>query len=117
MTATDPGSGRPQPDAVGLLCADASVRGTVVAELRKRYGFSKFIIVVPSIAIYEGVIKTEEITRSHFRSLYDNEPVTLIPYDGSRLSRVRIFATSTQCDTYGSPDERVCPSCARSLYR
>jgi type III restriction enzyme len=67
-----------------------------IYELRKRYGFSKFIIVVPSIAIYEGVIKTEEITREHFRSLYDNEPVTLIPYDGSRLSRVRIFATSTQ---------------------
>jgi type III restriction enzyme len=67
-----------------------------IYELRKHYGFSKFIIVVPSIAIYEGVIKTEEITREHFRSLYDNEPVTLIPYDGSRLSRVRIFATSTQ---------------------
>ncbi|HEY0080664.1 MAG TPA: DEAD/DEAH box helicase family protein [Pyrinomonadaceae bacterium] len=67
-----------------------------IYELRKRYGFSKFIIIVPSIAIYEGVIKTEEITREHFRSLYDNEPVTLIPYDGTRLSRVRIFATSTQ---------------------
>jgi len=67
-----------------------------IYELRKHYGFSKFIIVVPSIAIYEGVIKTEQITREHFRSLYDNEPLTLIPYDGSRLSRVRIFATSTQ---------------------
>src|SRR6266496_4237524 len=67
-----------------------------IYELRKRYGFSKFIIVVPSIAIYEGVIKTEEITREHFRSIYDNEPVTLIPYDGSRLSRVRIFANSPQ---------------------
>jgi type III restriction enzyme len=67
-----------------------------IYELRKRYGFSKFIIVVPSIAIYEGVIKTEEITREHFRALYDNEPVTLIPYDGSRISRVRNFATSTQ---------------------
>jgi type III restriction enzyme len=67
-----------------------------IYELRKRYGFSKFIIIVPSIAIYEGVIKTEEITRAHFRSLYDNETVTLIPYDGSRISRVRIFATSTQ---------------------
>ena len=67
-----------------------------IYELRKRYGFSKFIIVVPSIAIYEGVIKTEQITREHFSSLYDNESVTLIPYDGSRLARVRIFATSTQ---------------------
>ncbi len=67
-----------------------------IYELRKRYGFSKFIIVVPSIAIYEGVIKTAEITKGHFSSLYDNESVTLIPYDGTRISRVRIFATSTQ---------------------
>lgn len=67
-----------------------------IYELRKHYGFSKFIIIVPSIAIYEGVRKTVEITREHLRSLYDNEHVTLIPYDGSRLSRVRNFATSTQ---------------------
>jgi type III restriction enzyme len=67
-----------------------------IYELRKHYGFSKFIIVVPSIAIYEGVRKTADITREHLRSLYDNEHVTLIPYDGSRLSRVRNFATSTQ---------------------
>jgi type III restriction enzyme len=67
-----------------------------IYELRKRYGFSKFIIIVPSIAIYEGVIKTEEITKAHFSSLYDNESVTMIPYDGTRLSRVRIFATSPQ---------------------
>jgi type III restriction enzyme len=85
-----------------------------IYELRKRYGFSKFIIVVPSIAIYEGVIKTEEITRGHFRSLYGNEPVTLIPYDGSRLSRVRIFATSTQAqillmtiDTFNSKSNNL----------
>jgi len=67
-----------------------------VYELSKRYGFSKFIIIVPSIAIYEGVKKTEANTRSHFESLYDNEHVALIPYDGSRQSRVRNFATSTQ---------------------
>jgi type III restriction enzyme len=67
-----------------------------IYELRKHYGFSKFIVIVPSIAIYEGVRKTSEITREHLRSLYDNEHVTLTPYDGSRLSRVRNFATSTQ---------------------
>ena len=37
-----------------------------IYELFQRYGFTKFIIVVPSIAIYEGVRKTEEITRYHF---------------------------------------------------
>jgi len=65
-----------------------------IYELRQRYGFSKFIIVVPSIAIYEGVIKNFQITRSHFRSLYSNETVNLIQYDGSRLSQLRAFAAS-----------------------
>ncbi len=66
-----------------------------IYELRKRYGFTKFIIVVPSIAIYEGVIKNFDITRDHFRALYGNEPTTLVPYDGAYLSRLRSFATST----------------------
>ena len=66
-----------------------------IHELRKRYGFGKFIIVVPSIAIYEGVIKSFKITRDHFRALYENETVNLIEYDGSRLSQLRAFATST----------------------
>ena len=38
-----------------------------IYELRQRYGFSKFVVVVPSIAIYEGVIKNFQITRDHFR--------------------------------------------------
>lgn len=66
-----------------------------IYELRKNYGFSKFIVVVPSIAIYEGVIKNFQITQSHFRSLYSNETVNLVQYDGSRLSQLRGFATST----------------------
>jgi type III restriction enzyme len=65
-----------------------------IYELRRRYGWSKFVIVVPSIAIYEGVIKNVEITRGHFRALYDNEPFDLIPYDGAQLSRIRHFATA-----------------------
>jgi len=66
-----------------------------IYELRKRYGFSKFVIVVPSIAIYEGVIKNFEITRDHFRSLYENETVNLIEYEGAKISQLRAFATST----------------------
>lgn len=38
-----------------------------IHELRKNYGFRKFIIIVPSIAIYEGVIKTFSITKEHFK--------------------------------------------------
>lgn len=69
-----------------------------ILELRKTYGFRKFVIVVPSVAIYEGVAKTFRITESHFRSLYDNEPVHLIRYDGTRLSVLREFATSPFCE-------------------
>ena len=65
-----------------------------IYELRRRYGWSKFVIVVPSIAIYEGVIKNIQVTRDHFRALYGNEPFDLIAYDGSQLSRLRHFATA-----------------------
>lgn len=63
-----------------------------IYELRKRYGFSKFIVVVPSIAIYEGWIKNFKITRDHFRALYENETVNLIEYDGNYPGRLRTFA-------------------------
>jgi type III restriction enzyme len=64
-------------------------------ELYARYGFRKFIIVVPSIAIYEGVRKTFEITKSHFAQLYEGTFVAPIAYDGAQLSKLRDFATST----------------------
>ena len=66
-----------------------------IYELRKQYGFRKFIIVVPSIAIYEGVIKSFEVMKRHFSSLYGNEVVNLIRYDGSKLSTLRSFASSS----------------------
>jgi type III restriction enzyme len=69
-----------------------------IHELRRRYGWRKYIIVVPSIAIHEGVIKTFEITHSHFAALYENERVNVLRYDGSHLSRLRSFATSTLCE-------------------
>ena len=43
-----------------------------IFELSQRYGFQKFIIVVPSVAIREGVLKNIEITAEHFRALYNN---------------------------------------------
>lgn len=69
-----------------------------IYELRRRYGFGKFIIVVPSVAIYEGVAKSFEVTRMHLRALYDNEPVNLIRYEGAALSRLRGFAQSNGCE-------------------
>ena len=40
-----------------------------ILELNKRYGFTKFIIVVPSIAIREGVYKSLQVTKEHFSNL------------------------------------------------
>ncbi|UYP07268.1 restriction endonuclease [Priestia megaterium] len=64
-------------------------------ELKKRYGFTKFIIVVPSVAIYEGVIKSINTMREHFRQLYDNQGLTVIPYDSTKLGELNTFANST----------------------
>ena len=66
-----------------------------IFEMNKRYGFTKFIIVVPSIAIKEGTKKTLEITKEHFKTLFDNTPYDYFVYDSSNLEQVRDFATSS----------------------
>lgn len=65
-----------------------------IFELNKRFGFTKFVIVVPSVAIKEGVYKTLQITEGHFRGLYSGQPVDYFLYDSGKLGQVRNFATS-----------------------
>ena len=65
-----------------------------VFELNKRYGFTKFVIVVPSVAIKEGVYKSLQIMAPHFRSLYSGQPFEYFLYDSAKLNQVRNFATS-----------------------
>ena len=65
-----------------------------ILELFRRYGLRKFIIVVPSVAVREGVLKTLEITQAHLRQLYDNPPYHYYPYDSAKLTQVRQFALS-----------------------
>ncbi len=64
-----------------------------IYELFEKYGFKKFVIVVPSIAIREGVLKNLEVTKEHFKNLYDNVPVNFQVYDSSKVSGLRSFAT------------------------
>jgi type III restriction enzyme len=66
-----------------------------IFELNKRYGFSKFVIVVPSVAIKEGVYKTLQITEDHFKGLYAGAPFDYFLYDSNKLGQVRNFATSS----------------------
>ena len=63
-------------------------------ELNKLYGFTKFVIVVPSVAIKEGVYKTLQITEEHFKGLYSGQPFDYFLYDSAKLGQVRNFATS-----------------------
>lgn len=63
-------------------------------ELFRRYGFRKFIVVVPSVAIREGVLKTLQVTEQHFREQYDNLPYRYCAYKSQNLSQVRQFALS-----------------------
>lgn len=63
-------------------------------ELAQRYGMRKFIIVVPTVAIREGVLKTFEITEKHFRELYSNLPYRYYVYDSGALSRLKQFGES-----------------------
>ncbi|WP_186473824.1 type III restriction-modification system endonuclease [Psychrobacter sp. KCTC 72983] len=65
-----------------------------VFELYERYGLSKFIIVVPSVAIKEGVYKSLQITEEHFRKEYKNIQYDYFVYDSSKRDQVRNFATN-----------------------
>ncbi|SEK81009.1 DEAD/DEAH box helicase family protein [Nitrosovibrio tenuis] len=65
-----------------------------IHELSKTYGFKKFVIVVPSVAIREGVVKSLKITREHFQTLYNYERVEFTVYDSSRVNQLRNFALS-----------------------
>lgn len=65
-----------------------------IFEMHKKYGFTKFIMVVPSMAIKEGVHKTLQMTEAHFKGLYDNTQYDYFIYDSQKLGQVRNFATS-----------------------
>ncbi len=65
-----------------------------IFELNKRYGFTKFVVVVPNVAIREGVLASIDLLRDHMRGLYDNAPFDASVYDSKHLGRVRQFATA-----------------------
>jgi type III restriction enzyme len=62
--------------------------------LFQQYGLRKFIIVVPSVAVREGVKKTLDVTKKHLDDLYGKPPYRFAVYDSANLSQVRTFALS-----------------------
>ena len=63
-----------------------------IYELNKHYGWSKFIVVVPSIAIREGVYKSFQVTQEHFKEEY-GKVIDFFIYNSSRLAEIRNFAS------------------------
>lgn len=63
-----------------------------IMELNKRYGWSKFIIVVPSVAIREGVKKSFEVTAEHFQQSYGTKPRSFI-YNSTQLHEIERFSS------------------------
>lgn len=61
-------------------------------ELNKHYGWSKFIVVVPSIAIREGVYKTFQVTQEHFAEEYGKK-IRFFIYDSKQLTEIDRFAS------------------------
>jgi len=66
-----------------------------IVELHLKYGFRKFVIVVPSVAIREGVLNSLALLRDHIRDLYDGLQYDHHVYDGQKPNRVRQFATAS----------------------
>lgn len=65
-----------------------------IYELNRIYGFKKFVIVVPSVAIREGVLKNLQITHDHFQGLYSHTPCSFSVYDSAKVNSLRNFALS-----------------------
>ena len=66
-----------------------------IFELAEKYNFKKFIIMVPSVAIREGVNTSIKLMRSHFASLYPGQPFDSFVFSGKNPETVQSFATST----------------------
>ena len=69
-----------------------------IYELHKQYNFTKFIVLVPSIAIREGVYKSMQTTADYFAAQYDGVRTQPFIYNSSRLYEVRDFAESSNLE-------------------
>lgn len=65
-----------------------------IQELHENYGWKKFIVVVPSVAIREGVLKNLEITCEHFAELYNKPEMNYYVWDSKKTGQAREFATN-----------------------
>jgi len=69
-----------------------------IFDLNKNYGLKKFIVIVPSVAIKEGVLKNLKITEKHFKEIYENTPYSYYEYDSKKINLIRQFARSNKIE-------------------
>ncbi len=69
-----------------------------IYELNQKYGFKKFIIIVPSVAIREGTKKNFEITKKDFQVLYNKTPIQSEEYSSRNISYIRQFSNSNKIE-------------------
>lgn len=69
-----------------------------IFELYQRYGWRKFIIVVPSVAIREGVLQTLNSTKAHFKDEFNSPIYHYGEYSGQKTNALKNFATSTNIE-------------------
>lgn len=65
-----------------------------ILEMNRNYGFTKFIIVVPSVAIKEGVMKSISMTKDYFKTQMQGIVYRAFMYDSKNLNNVQAFATN-----------------------
>ena len=88
-----------------------------IFELNRRYGFTKFVIVVPSVAIREGVYKSLQMTDAHLRALYAGTPCEYFLYDSAKLGQVRNFSTSPHLQIMVVTVAAINKKAVNTLYR
>ena len=69
-----------------------------IYELNQNYGFKKFVIVVPSVAIKEGTKKNFDITKNDFQVLYNKTPIESTEYSSKNISYIRQFSNSNKIE-------------------
>lgn len=67
-------------------------------ELAVRHGLRKAVVVVPSVAVREGVLQALRATEEHFAALMPGVRLRGFAYDGARLSRLRRFVSSSEVE-------------------
>src|SRR5699024_6801744 len=69
-----------------------------ILKMHEKYGFTKFVIIVPSIAIKAGTIKNLKITKEYFKREFNGVVYNSFEYDSNDLSNVRDFAQSSNIE-------------------